>query len=363
MDTTNNERRTTNMKAVSRFEANLLRLLHCFLRRGPAEQATPLLNNRMPRPECLSRDAVDLVQDALAKGCVLELVRRGGWRRERHLRGARVVEGRLWERTPAAELGLAFSRHALDFLIWATSGRPGDEKSAWRLREQELTPADRLLAYLAYGVLREAGPERAVRGRSPFDRQALCRLAYPEDFAGRSINDVPDFAPWTAGLGACILEAMQGELVGRWLEVERGKAHIADWERLRDLGEEQERVLDAFLAAIDGAGRWDLARFLLRAAAEVLHDGVTPRAWVGGLAGTGPRLADRTATNRAALALGRQTARLQEWARRARGVGFLDDGYAAAQLWLADWEHWQGDLLHERAERLVRELDPMRTQG
>src|SRR5687768_8729293 len=102
------------MKSVSRFEANLLRLLHYFLQQAPVQQALPLLEAKVDRPKCLSRDAVELVQDALAKGCVLLLVRLGGWRRERFLRSEKPVEGRLWERTKPPELALSFSRNALD---------------------------------------------------------------------------------------------------------------------------------------------------------------------------------------------------------------------------------------------------------
>ena len=69
------------MKSVSRFEANLLRLLHYFLQQAPVQQALPLLEAKLDRPRCLSRAAVELVQDALAKGIMLLLVRLGGWRR------------------------------------------------------------------------------------------------------------------------------------------------------------------------------------------------------------------------------------------------------------------------------------------
>ena len=110
------------MHNVSRFEANLLRLLYFFLRREPVERALPLVENRMQAPPCLSRAAVRLAQDALAKGCVYMIVReREGWRSERFLRGERVADGRLWERTPPDQLGLSFSRHTLEFLVWITA--------------------------------------------------------------------------------------------------------------------------------------------------------------------------------------------------------------------------------------------------
>ena len=65
------------MKLVSRFETNLLTILDCFLGRGPLEQALPLIVSRAPQPDCLSRAAVELVQDRLAKGCALRLAKAG----------------------------------------------------------------------------------------------------------------------------------------------------------------------------------------------------------------------------------------------------------------------------------------------
>src|SRR5262245_3192460 len=130
------------MRVVSRFESNLLRLLHFFLQRLPREQAGKLLAEARSAPPCLSRPAVELVQDALSKGCVELLVRSGAWRRERFLRGDRVAEGRLWVRTPPQVLGLSFSRHSLEFLVWVTSTRPGEWKSGWKPPEKRLTVGD-----------------------------------------------------------------------------------------------------------------------------------------------------------------------------------------------------------------------------
>src|SRR6516162_3110461 len=58
------------MKTVSRFEANLLRILRSFLQRAPLERALPLVMEPSDRPPCLSRAVVELVQDHLRKGCV-----------------------------------------------------------------------------------------------------------------------------------------------------------------------------------------------------------------------------------------------------------------------------------------------------
>src|SRR6187402_1723512 len=106
------------MQNVSRFEANLLRLLYYFLRREPVERALPLIEARVEPPSCLSKGAVRLVQDALAKGSTYLLAYRGGWRDEPFLRQMKQKTGRLWQRTAPEQLGLAFSQNSLRFLIW-----------------------------------------------------------------------------------------------------------------------------------------------------------------------------------------------------------------------------------------------------
>jgi hypothetical protein len=156
---------------------------------------------------------------------------------------------------------------------------------------------------------------------------------------------------------------MQVPLARCWIALEALKQRITDWETMQQLGRAQEQAIQPFLAAMEEAGRYDLARFVLEAMAALLPDKIGPRFWVGGLRGAGPRLADRTATHRAALAFVRQTDRLRQWERRARGIGYLDEGYAASQLWKRDWERCQGDVLHARAQALQRALDPLTSPG
>jgi FtsH ternary system domain X6 len=363
------------MKAVSRFEYNLLRILQFFLKRLPLEQVRSVVVNKFDHkaekdpPQCISRPAVELVQDALAKGCV-ELLARGspeapgrwgGWRRERFLRANRPVDGRLWERTPPRDLGLPFSRHALGFLIWITAVKPAEVKKPWDAPPAELTVGDGVLLLWAYEALRPpeiVGP--LLRSWPVFRRHPLCRLAFPEDFAEARDGPPLDFAPWTTGLGACILEALQGWLVERCLDVEQRKGKIADWQKMRALGQTQEQAFKALLDAAGSAHRLDLLRFLLRVAWALLSDGVTPARWIGALRAVGPRMADRVETHQAALALVRQLDRLKQWEREARTQGYFEEGYARGQFWLADWEYFEGDVLHRRAQALVQQLDPLK---
>jgi hypothetical protein len=350
------------MKLVSRFESHLLRVLDFFLRRVPVEQAMPIVNGAWPQPECLSTAAVELIEDRLAKGCTLFLAGRGGyaggWRRERFLRGDQVVEGRLWQRTPPAQLALSFSRHTLRFLLWITAHQPGAaETPKWSAPDKEQTIADRLFFYLAYSALRTTPIHVQLAARRGFRDNALCRLAFPEDF--HDFHPVPDFLPWTNGLGACILEALQQELTERWVASERSKGETGEWARLRRHGQAQNEVLEAFLTAVESAGRRDLARFLLDALSRLLTPDATAILWVNAPATTGVRLADRVETYRAALALVRQVDRFEQWDRQARSVGYFDEGYAASQLAKADWERAGGTELVARAARIIRELDPI----
>ena len=149
---------------------------------------------------------------------------------------------------------------------------------------------------------------------------------------------------------------------GNGSQLEHGKERIADFRVMRALGRSQELVLQAHGQAVETAGRLDLARFLLRTAAGLLSRPAAARDWIGGLLPVaGQRLADRAATSQAALVFLRQLERLSGWQRRARTTGYLDEGYAASQLWLADWEACQGDLLCAHAQAILRQVDPLKS--
>jgi hypothetical protein len=351
------------MQNVSRFEASLLRLLYYFLRREPIERALPLIEARCDLPACLSRPVVRLVQEALAKGCTFLLAQRGGWRDERYLREEKPAGGRLWQRTAPEDLGLSFSKQSLEFLLWITANRPGEKSPSWQPNHKDLTDGDLLLLFFAHEGLRdtvEGLGAPALRKRAPYMYHGLCWLAYPEDFTQVPTEVEPDFSRWIDGTGGCILEALQPELTARWIHVESGKERIEQPAVMRGLGVAQDRVLEAFLSAIEKAGRRDLARFLVRAAAQLLGPHAHPGMWTGALQMGGQRLADRAATYQAGTALLRHMDRLAGWASWARSCGYFDEGYAAAQLWLADWEQYDGDTLVGRAQTIIRNLDPMR---
>src|SRR5262245_26946449 len=108
-------------RQVSKFEFNLLRILRFLVDRFPSDQGLQLVRAAIPRPDCLSAGAVDLVKDHLSKASVLYLTHKGGWRNDKYLRNNAPVAGRVWDRIPLEERTLSFSRPVLDFLMWLTA--------------------------------------------------------------------------------------------------------------------------------------------------------------------------------------------------------------------------------------------------
>ena len=347
------------MRSVNRFEADLLNVLHAVLGTIPLEVALPAIARHRKRPSCLGRDAVDLVQDALAKGIVRRLAREGSWLPQRHLRGDLVASGRLWDRTPPEELGLTFSAETLAFFVTLTVDQLSDDPPPWSPDVARLTIGDHVVLYFAYQALRTTRAAPTLRGLPQFARNGLCRLAFPDDFAEIHGDAQPDFSPWALAPGAFVLEALQPYLATRWVDVEGRKSRIADPDRMIALGREQQLVLDSVFEALSIAGRYDLARFLLSAFATLLRKIPDARTWVGSLQLADARMARRVEVHRAALVLLRSIDRLSEWERRARTVGYFDDGYAASQLWKSDWESYDGDRLCDVAAAVVRAVEPL----
>ncbi len=293
-------------------------------------------------------------------GTILFLCRVGGWRSERWLRGARPVAGRLWERTPPADMPLVFTRRSLDWLLWLATTRQNDEAAPADGDRSGATIADQLLVFLTFDALRDSDFHAALRFKPIVAENGLVRLAFPEDFVSATVE--PAFGPWLDGLGSVAIEALNPWLAQRWVELEQRKGQIGDWPALAAIGREQDRVASVFAAAARDAGRIDLARFILEAARAVLLPDVTPETFFGGLQAGGPvRLADRLEVQRHALALPRQVLRLRDVERRCRGIGYLDDGYSAAQFWLSEWERLEGDALAQRAAALLDSVEPLKT--
>jgi hypothetical protein len=349
-------------RQVSKFEFNLLRIVRFIAGNSPPDQGLQLVRTPIARPECLSAGAVDLVKDTLGKASVLFLVRQGGWRNDRYLRAGSPVPGRVWERIPLEERNLHFSAHVLSFLIWATAEKAHDTKIGWDVSPQSLTPADEFFFWRAFEAIR-SDPElvAALRQKEVFRTNPFCWLFAPGDMVPGDEIALPDFSPLLEGERAVFLECVQTLLEHRWLRSERTKGQISEWKKMRQQGRAEFAALQGFLEAAEKANRLDLTRFILRTNAALFTTEMNPMFWTGGLQGSGPpRLADRLETQRSALALPRLMEIMNGWQARARSVGFFDTDYHATQMWKAEWEALDGDLIAQRARNVVEMLEPLR---
>lgn len=153
-----------------------------------------------PRPNCLSPDTVELVKQSLATGCSDLLVRAGGWRRERFIGERNIVAGRLWERREPQMLGLSFSEHSLEFLIWLTAANVSEPKQRWRpTGDNSLTLGDQLLLFLTYQALRNTEIASRWCKLAPFRDHGLCLLAFADDWGEQKVDRTLNRKPWVEG--------------------------------------------------------------------------------------------------------------------------------------------------------------------
>jgi hypothetical protein len=353
------------MRTVSRFESNLLRILHCFLGHTSVDQVLPTVLRAMQRPICLSRDAVEFVQQSLATGTVMLLTRGGAWCQQRHLRGDEIRDGSLWQRSKPDELGLEFSSASLDFLMWLTATDVGNKTTAWvpplkalkgKSGQPVLTVGDQFLMYLAARALRDVSVVDHWYEQESFRGNALIALALPDQLAkSKGVSEV-DFGFWMSGAGVNVMEALQDELADTWVRLEKDKCKISSGYAMMRLGEAQEAVLNQFFEAAEEHRRRDLGRFLLEAVDRLLGADAHCDQWVAGLDTTGMRLAHRNTVYDRATAFLQASERLRQWHAASIAVGYFDEGYAESQLFKSLWESSSADEAIRHAGRIVNEL-------
>jgi hypothetical protein len=265
-------------------------------------------------------------------------------------RAGATVRGRLWERH--APVPLAFTGASVAFLRWLVgTGFAAPASTLAALQAMPLAIGDQLLIYLALDAARTT-PALRVLAAQPFVRAApLAWLGHANALAKRG-GEAPSFGGLTEGVGAIVVEALAGELAKRWYAVELGKRAMFEPDLLLDLGAAQDQTLTRFMAACDDARRRDLALFVIEAAAPLLARNLAP---TPAQLDPNTTLATRAQARIAAGALLRGVVRWGEWDQQHRGVRFIDDDYAAAQLLLERFEtigasgvgraaHWLADL-------------------
>jgi hypothetical protein len=224
---------------------------------------------------------------------------------------------------------------------------------------------DRLLLFLAYESLRGTEAALGLLEQSPFQDHALLWLMSPSDLAEGEPPGSVEFSPWLIGHGASILESLQPRLAQGWLQMERQKLRIHQPEVMKRLGQLQQRILAAFFDAAESAGRKDLCRFFLIAMKQFLQElAAVPSPGEGSklypLDLSKLRMAERVEVYQSAACCFREMDRMDQWNREARATGFFDEGYAASQLWKAEWEQLDGDRLCALSRAKVNALDTLR---
>lgn len=261
-------------------------------------------------PERLGPSAMRLLEDLLAKGCVQALARLGGaWPRGPRDR-ALVLDA-----MPAPELH--FSGYTFELLRWLTARPPRPP-----FEHVPKTVADELVSYLA--MRRHDVAERGLVA-------PLSWLGFP--------RRCPVGSDWQDALAPriALVQGLGRDLEERWVRSVAWPEATRPAEVVLREASAERAALEGFLDAVAASGRWDLATFVVRAAARVVAL---------------PDLADRLA----APVDQQATLRLRAEARQKAGallagvvrigrkreelalVHFLDEGYDEAQALLRDWE-------------------------
>lgn len=334
------------LPVVSRFEQRLILIARSLLGIGSSESLAIWLGEKLVAPPCLSPVSVRLVEETLAKGVVRRLAEMGA-RSERFVFGGQVVSGTLWERVPIERRRLHFSRNVMAWLRWAAEHNVVDPPAMPNIDEPALTLADRLFFALAAQRLTKLGHGlfQNVARNPVFCRNGLIWLEHHELLARCRVLGKPDFSRWFAPDHQWALEVWQEPLGEAWTSTAFACASETDLEDLRRVGDAINRVADDFSIASTAAERRDLGRFWLAAARNVaVRGGFESDRWFGKVSLAALPMHQRQQVYRLGLAMPRiVTERLTVWNREARNIGFLDDGYAASQLFKSDWDRLAGD--------------------
>jgi hypothetical protein len=300
--------------------------------------------------------SMQLLRSTLAKGAVLQLARRGGWRSMRFVESGRVVRGRMWERhRPEA---IRFSGFSMHLIRWLTEA-PIARTDCPILEAVHETFGDELLMYLAIDLCRRMDCGDTLAKQAAFRRSGLVWLGFPDVLAHHGVG-VPEprmFERLLEPEGVVLLEALREIRRERWTQIELKKRTIVSGQEMIRLGGTQAAVAHGFLAAIDKRHRRDLAQCFLLAGARVLEKNDDPNDWVGRLESTG-RVADRARARSAAGSFLKVLDALSRWGYESRSVRFFDEEYDAAQLYLSLYEELS-DRAIQRAQRIVRDLEAL----
>jgi len=298
-------------------------------RRAEALRPTPMSQVA----QTLSPEEMAHLEEMFRRGIVRVLMQSGGWRRMASLDEPRPQF--LWQRHSAADFGLRLSGNSFLILRWLVGRR--EEKLA--LDRAQLTLGDQLVLALACDVLRARGEKPPTK--TELRGTALPALLHPDWLA--AANRIPaklDFAPWTSGTGALVIEALCDRLAAAAAQAHRTAGQTATEAGMERLAEGVTRVTNTFVDALEAAARWDLATPILEGTTDVV-DATTPAQWwLRGLPRSLPLTARQRVANHAAELLV-PLERLDAVRRRLGVVRYFEDDYEDAQHLLSQWRPYE----------------------
>lgn len=349
----------TTVARVAANEAEMLAVARALVTPAYASiEAT--LGSQLPLTT-MGPSAMGVLQSTLAKGIVKMLARFGGARPRIRPSSGVAKPTRVFEVRGTPQI--AFSPYTFELLRWLTV-TPLHAKDCARFEATPRTLGDELCAYLTLRLVEGRRLERVVAS-SPGLRTALTWLGFVRPLAryGGEGADAPSLETLlTTEDGRIILECLAGDLARRWtMSIRWDEDDVLDPEQAVRIGTFERGVLQEFLDEVEKAGRWDLATFLIEAAARALPRGASPREVAARAAPrvrTEGTLRARTEARRRAGALFHALGRLGKKREELALVRFIDDDYETAQATLSSWEMLGRDGF-TRAEGVVSALDSL----
>ena len=347
---------------VAQAEADLLAVARAIVTRDAYTSIEPILASAPISGRGvaqLSPAAMSVLERTLARGVVKMLAQLGGAsarRRPGHPGRVRVFD----VRPPPA---IAFGAWTFELLRWLTVAQLGAREVALPFTATPETLGDQIVAYLALRLVEGRRLERAVASSTGLVCP-LTWLGFPRMLARHHA-----IAPVLGDLLATddartVVECLELDVARRWAEP-WAEADVVSAEIGARSGGAERTVLDAYLQAIEGTDRWDLAHVVVAAGARALPPHGVPRDLavraVPRMKNEGT-LRSRNEARRKSGALFVALARIGKKREELGLVRFIDDGYETAQAILAAWEVLPREA-HFRAEGVLSVLASLEDLG
>jgi hypothetical protein len=324
---------TVDRLALAPSEADVVHLTRALVGLLPSRAALELLSTPRKRV-AIGRDAIGLLEDALRKGFIRALARRGGGLPQRHLdgTGGTTRRGRLWERCEPPTL--LVSRRSAALLEWLLT-TPVLSTPHARSIAGPLTAGDELFFYLTAERLVELGLGDVLK-KGPFKASLLTRVAFPI-FVGPAERDFTKAL--TEEPLQLLIFGLERDLAAKIVATEVLRRRSSQEAALLEAEESIRRGPVGLVSAALALERPDLGLFVLRAIGRMLETTPDPTVWMPAFSATLP-LSRRERLARTAAVWLEVVDAFRPVARRASARGFVDENYEASQHLLGELEPW-----------------------